>query len=333
LIISDIPAYIEKIKNVIKVFDVPPQQILIESRIMEVSENKLKDLGVEWGTGSTGAENAAITSTPTEKTATGNVITAAGGHSLSTQVTPASFVSQASGITPANTGLNFLFQRLQGNQFEVMLHALEEDVSTNTLSAPRIMTLNNQEATILVGTKYPILKSDISTQAGTTVTSTLDYYQDIGIQLNVVPQISGDNKYINMVIHPAVTSFDSSNTVGSNKYPVISTREAETRVLVEDNQTIVIGGLLKDVRKKGNLGVPFLKDLPFIGAAFRRDTNSYEKVDLLIFITARIIKPDSKAIADDMDEFSKSYQVEQDMIRERLQDKDGGVKNKAGSCR
>jgi len=319
LIVSDVPSYVDKIKNVIKQFDIPPQQILIESRIMEVSENKLKDIGVEWGTGATGAENAAITSTPTEKTATGNVITAAGGHSLSSQVTPAPFASQAAGITPANTGLNFLFQRLQGNQFEVMLHALEEDVSTNTLSAPRIMTLNNQEATILVGTKYPILKSDISTQAGTTVTSTLDYYQDIGIQLNVIPQISGDNKYINMVIHPAVTSFDSSNTVGTNKYPVISTREAETRVLVEDNQTIVIGGLLKDVKKKGDLGIPFLKDIPIIGKAFKRDTNTYEKVDLLIFITARIVKADSKVLADDMDEFAKSYQVEQEVIRERLQ--------------
>jgi len=318
LIISDIPSYVEKIKKVISMLDVQPQQILIEARIMEVSEDKLKDLGVEWGTGSTGAENAAITPTPASKNIAGETLTAAGAHSLSGQISPAVFEPKASGLTAANTGFNFLYQRLKGNQFEVMLHALEEDVNTNTLSAPRILTLNNQEATILVGTKYPILKSDVSTQAGTTVSSTLDYYQDIGIQLNVVPQISGDNKYINMVIHPAVTSYDSSNTVGDNKYPVISTREAETRVLIEDNQTIAIGGLLKDIKKTSNIGIPFLKDIPVLGNLFKRDTNDTEKVDLLIFITARIVKPEEVASYESADDLADYYRLEREIIHERL---------------
>jgi len=328
LIISDIPAYVDKIKKVLEKLDIPPQQILIEARIMEVNENKLKDLGFEWGTGSTGAENTAITTTPAMKNSDGETLEAAGGHILNTQVTPSIFSPQATGLTAANTGLAFLFQRLKGTQFEVMLHALEEDVDTNTLSAPRIMTLNNQEATILVGTKYPILKSDISTQAGTTVTSTLDYYQDIGIQLNVVPQISGDNKFINMVIHPAVTSFDSSNTVGTNKYPVISTREAETRVLIENNQTVAIGGLLKDVKKKGNIGVPFLKDIPLLGVFFKRDTNTVEKVDLLIFITARIVRPEEYRSEESVEDLTAYYQLEQEMVHEKMDAKKNKNKDK-----
>lgn len=323
LIISDIPSYVEKIKKVVEKLDVIPQQILIEARIMEVSENTLRDLGFEWGTGSAGAENTAITPTPTSKDAAGGTLTDAGGHIINNQavVTPFAFEPQAANLTSVNTGLKFLYQRLRGTQFEVILHALEEDANTNTLSAPRILTLNNQEATILVGTKYPILKSDVSTQAGTTVTSTLDYYQDIGIQLNVVPQISGDNKFINMVVHPAVTSYEAANTVGDNKYPVISTREAETRVLIEDNQTIVIGGLLKDIKKKGKIGVPFLKDIPVLGYLFTRDTNKVEKVDLLIFITASIIKSDNGGLVNEQDDLAQCYQLQQEIIRERLNEK------------
>lgn len=319
LVISDIPSSLEKIRNVIKALDVAPQQILIEARIMEVNEDVLRDIGFDWATGATGAESSTITAMPFDKNKSGETVQAVGGHSLGAQVTPSVFGPEATAITAANTGLKFLYQSLKGSQFEVILHALEEDVNTNTLSAPRILTLNNQEATILVGTKYPILTSEVSTQAGTTVTSSLDYYQDIGIQLNVIPQISGD-KYINMVIHPAVTSYDSTNTVGSNAYPVISTREAETRVLLENNQTIVIGGLLKDVKKKSSIGVPFLKDIPILGNLFSRDTKDIEKVDLLIFITATIVNPREAHTAQGSDDLMSCYRLEQEMIRNRLQD-------------
>jgi len=170
------------------------------------------------------------------------------------------------------------------------LHALEEDVDTNTLSAPHIITLNNQEAAILVGEKYPILKSEESTQSQYTVTKSLDHYENIGIQLNVVPQIAG-NDYINMVVHPAVSSYTGTEgSVTSAKYPVIEIREAETRVLMRDGETVVIGGLLKDVKGKQIVGIPFISKLPLVGALFRRETIDTQKIDLLIFITARIVK-------------------------------------------
>jgi len=317
LIISDTQQCIEKIKKIIEKLDIVPQQVLIEARIIEVNEDVLKDIGVDWGTGSTGAESATMATDAVEKT-NGEVNQAAGVHSLGTVITPAAFGPKATGLTAANTGLKFLYQRLKGNQFEVILHALQENYNANTLSAPRILTLNNQEATILVGTKYPILKSDISTQAGTTVTTTLDYYENIGIQLNVIPKIS-DDKYINMLIHPAVTSYDSAATVGTNSYPVISTREAETSVLLEDNQTIVIGGLLKDVVKKSNAGIPFLKNVPLLGNMFGRDTNDVEKVDLLIFITASIVRPE-EAYTDEPQELIDGFKIEQEIIRERLEE-------------
>jgi len=92
-----------------------------------------------------------------------------------------------------------------------------------------------------------------------------------------------------MVIHPSVTSY--TTTKGTNEYPVIDIREAETRVLMRDGETVVIGGLLKDVKGKENIGIPFLSKIPVLGVLFRRDIDSNTKIDLLVFLTTRIVKP------------------------------------------
>ncbi len=293
LIISDVPPVLDKIKEVIEQIDVMPQQVIIETRIMEVNRDKLKDIGFDWGTGSSGVESStgAISTTPAGKK-DGIDTSQMGGHILGDQVTPSVFgPKETVGLNTSTVGLKLLFKKLTGTQFEVILHALEEDVQTNTLCAPRIMALNNQEASILVGTKFPILKSDVSTQsAGQTVSVSLDYYQDIGIQLNVVPQV-GANNYINMVIHPAVSSITTTDrSISSANYPVIDIREAETRVMMKDGETIVIGGLLKDVKNKETMGVPFLSKIPLLGLLFRRETLDTQKIDLIIFITARLVK-------------------------------------------
>ncbi|MDD5450055.1 MAG: type IV pilus secretin PilQ [Candidatus Omnitrophica bacterium] len=293
LVVSEIPPYMEKVRDMLQKIDLMPKQIMIETKIVEVNKDKLKDLGIEWGTGSTGAENTAITSVPLSKTKEANTndrrtAEAAGAHSLGSQITPSVFGPEATTLTAANTGLKILYQKLTGTQFEVILHALEEDVNVNTLSNPRILTLDNQEATILVGTKYPILETNVSGTDSTVTTQSLAYYQDIGIQLNVVPQISGDS-YVNMIVHPAISSY--TTTVGTNAYPILNIREAETQILMKDGETVVIGGLLKDVKSKGKFSVPILGKIPILGMLFTRDTNDTEKIDLLIFITARIMEP------------------------------------------
>jgi general secretion pathway protein D len=199
------------------------------------------------------------------------------------------------------------------------------------------MALNNQEATILVGTKYPILKTDNTGAGSTAVTTvTLDYYQDIGIQLNVVPQV-GANDYINMVVHPAVTSY--TTTLGSNAYPIIETREAETRILMKDGETIVLGGLLKDVKNKGVEGIPFLRDLPYVGVLFKRDTVDFSKIDLLIFISARIVKegettPEQMVqLQDSMTTIDKFGALERDKMVKKERKKDRELKQNLEKAR
>jgi len=288
LVVSDIPAYIEKVREILRRIDVQPRQIMIETKIVEVSKNKLTDLGIDWGTGETGATSTALE--PQQL----NARAAIGTHSLTGQTTPSNFNPKATGLTPDNSGFKFLYQKLTGDKLQIILHALSEDVNTNMLSNPRIMTLENQEATILVGTKYPILETSVAGTDTTTTTTTMKYYQDIGIQLNVVPQISGDHM-INLIVHPAVTSYtdtlkakSSSGTVLA-EYPIINTREAETQILMTNGDTIVIGGLLKDAKSKSVYSVPILGKIPLLGSLFRRDANDVEKIDLLIFITAKIV--------------------------------------------
>jgi type IV pilus assembly protein PilQ len=309
LIISDVPPVMDKIKKIIDEIDKKPNQVLIETKIMEVSADFLRDLGVDFGLDYAGAEAATTPATETAgyiETGTdayGNEIREPlyeiGGRSLGSEVIPSIFgplTTTITGAEPFNTGLEVVFKRLFGPQSEVIIHALEEDAGTNTLSAPRIVTLDNQEANILIGTRYPIVKSEASTYSSSVLVTSLDYYQDVGIQLNVVPQVGADDT-INMVIHPAVTSTSAGSVVATN-YPIITTREAETRVLMKDGETILIGGLLRDVKSKTTSGIPFLSKIPILGFLFRRDTYDTGKIDLLVFITAHIIKDNELSSAE-----------------------------------
>ncbi|MBM3243905.1 MAG: hypothetical protein FJZ12_03625, partial [Candidatus Omnitrophica bacterium] len=198
LVVTDTFSSLDRIRNdILPKIDVKPRQVLVETKFIEVSASKLRDLGVDWGLGSTGAELAAITPQTISrgKKIGGHILGTAGGAALTSS-------------NPYTAGGEFVFQKLTGTQFEAIIHALETDSRTNTLSAPRILTLDNQEASMLVGYHTPILQSIVSPGTETTsatVTQTLDYYQEIGIRLNVVPQISREG-YINMIVHPSITS-------------------------------------------------------------------------------------------------------------------------------
>jgi len=303
LVITDTSSTLDRIRNLIlPKIDVRPKQVLIETKIIEVNRNKLRDLGLDWGLGAAGA--ARTTAISMGKLNAKNTMLLGGhGGTVGSAVTPSLFGPSTTGILgyePYNAGAELVFQKLTGTKFEAVVHALEDDADTNTLSAPRIMTLDNQEASMLVGYHTPILLSTVTAgtdTTGTTVTQTLDYYQEIGIRLNVVPQVSEEG-YINMIIHPSITSSNSSVTATSTAgttstetdYPIIDVREAQTQVLLKDGETVVIGGLLKDVKSKERIGIPFLKDIPWLGKFFSRETVDTQKIDLLIFITARIIK-------------------------------------------
>jgi len=306
LIISDMPPVLEKISEILKIIDVQPQQIIIEAKLIEVNHDKIKDLGFNWGTGTEG---------PTSLLTSRNLVDVYGTPILNplTGVTTAALVYKevvtlptiplnsvgskilGAQLNPALGVSELIFQKLTGTEFEAVLKALEDKSYANTLSAPHIMTLNNQEASILIGTKFPLIKGTVSTETGTITGQSLDRYQDIGIQLNVAPQISGKD-YINLIVHPAVSTYSqtvkaiSSLGVTMAEYPIIVVREAETQILIKDGGTVVIGGLMKDVKSDSRKGIPILMNIPYLGFFFRRDYTTTTKVDLLVFLTAHIVK-------------------------------------------
>ncbi len=311
LIISDISKKLEEVDALIRKIDIMPRQILIEAKIMEINRDFLKDIGFNWGTGTTGATASAIQPIDADKV----------GGDVASQVGARVVPPATSAFGPKQTNLDatdfqFLYKKLTGSTFEVILSALEEDVNTKTLSAPNILTLDGQEASMLIGEKFPIVKTEVSTETSQITGGSLDYYQDIGIQLNVVPQISGqDGDFINMIIHPAVTSSSETikikdqNLVTLVEYPRITSREVETQILIKDGETIAIGGLYKDLISEAVIGVPILSKLPLIGRFFRRETKDIERIDLVIFITAKLVEPGALAPANvvDHEKFIKKF--------------------------
>lgn len=306
LMVTDTPEILDQISTFLDTVDVPPMQILIEARFLELNPRVLRDIGFEFGT------DGGFKS--------GSHAYGYQANQVSGDVAPGNFTAFSTPTlaanAPFNAGINLAFQRLTSVQYSLMLHALQEDASANVLSAPRILTLNNQEAVIIVGTKFPIINSDASSAAAggaATITTSLRGYEDIGIQLNVLPQAS-DKKMINMIVRPSVRELigtRSGKTVSGDvtaltEYPVISTREAETQVVMPDGQTIVIGGLLKDRQSKTTIKVPFLGSIPYLGWLFRRETVQNEKVELLIFVTASIVPAEgSELVNADVDSLAK----------------------------
>ena len=162
---------------------------------------------------------------------------------------------------------------------EAQLQMLEQNRKAKIISNPRITTVDNREARILVGQKIPLIVQDV---AG----NPLSQLQTIGIQLRVTPHLTADKKIV-MDLHPEVSDLSTQSTVQGGV--IINTSEADTRVMVDDGQTAVIGGLIRTNEGQVRTGVPYLKDIPLLGMLFRSNTTAQSNRELLIFVTPRII--------------------------------------------
>jgi len=265
---------------------------LIEATIMEVRDELLDDFGFQWE-----AESIDLSSSGS-KVGVGRIL-------------------RGSGMSPESASLDLAFEKLTGNKFKAFLKAIKEDTHTNILSSPTILTLDGQEASILVGQKYPIVETAVSPETSQITGGSLEYYQDIGIQLNVIPQVMGqDREFVSMLVYPVVSSWEDTVDVGDPdgvtlvSYPIIHTREAQTQVLMRDGETIVIGGLLEDTEIESEISVPFFGNIPILGALFRRKKSTVDKVDLIISVTAYIM---------DTDEIDLVELAEPDKVIERFQ--------------
>ncbi len=273
-VVRDTAAVLKVIEQIVEQLDVPTPQVLIEARFVEVSSDAARDLGIQFG-----VDRVFLNAGHLQRVR---------GESLTLDAKPRVLPTDApfAAARPFTTGGQLFFQQLTDVQYSILLHALEDVMGANVLSSPRIVTLNNQEARILVGEKFPILTYQNTPVGGGSVQTqvTLEYYEKIGIQLAVVPQICEGGR-ISMIVRPSVS--DRISLVET--YPVLSTREAETQILLRSGETIVIGGLVRERERSETFRVPLLGEIPLVGALFRRETKVKDKVDLLIFLTATIL--------------------------------------------
>ncbi len=268
LIVRERADILDLMRPIIDSMDVRPEQILISAHIVEVKHDKIRDLGVDW------------------ESSRGDLL---GSISLGAWAEP--------DVAVAEPGLGLHFRRLDGRdrgELQAFFRILEEKADANILSSPRLLAMDSQECRIMVGERFPILLTDVDRETGQR-TSSLDYYEDVGMQLRVIPRIQ-HNGDINMIIRPSISAqTDWVEARGEGgvllaRYPVIDTRETETQVTIEDGQTIVIGGLITEETAKTIRGVPLLKDIPILGYLFRREVTTSDKIDLLIFLSADIIR-------------------------------------------
>jgi type IV pilus assembly protein PilQ len=164
-------------------------------------------------------------------------------------------------------------------QLDLMLDALASKKKANVISNPTITTVNNREAKILVGSKIPLIVADEAGNAITQLTT-------IGIQMRVTPHVNSDNT-ISLDLHPEISELSSQATVQGGV--IINTSEADTRVIVNDGETAIIGGLIRDIESEVKTGIPVLQDIPLVGWLFRNSNITDDKRELIIFVTPRMI--------------------------------------------
>ncbi len=250
LVVTDIPGRLDSAVEMIQHLDSQTPQVEIVAKLVDVDARYSQDLGILWNL--------------------------SGLHSTSGASADATVGSDT--VVDPGASVHFGLVKSWGT-VSAMLSALEQENKANIISNPRITTVNNREARILVGKKIPLIVLDTAGNAVTQLTT-------IGIALRVTPHIN-DNNRITLDLHPEVSDLSSQATVQGGV--IINTSEADTRVMVGNGETAVIGGLIRANTTTLHRGVPVLKDIPLVGGLFRGSSEVKEKRELLIFVTPRII--------------------------------------------
>lgn len=296
IIVSDIPTNMYKLRKVVESLDKPTPQVCIEAKIVETTLDKDENLGIDWtmSVTATGAKRPATA--PFDRRDDGGAVFPLGDAASSASSTIGSFLPNPGTSFPEAVPANFTFGTLDFSQFKAVLEVLNSRKNTKIISNPRITTLNNQKANIIVGETLNIPTYERNpTTGGMEITGYTE--KSLGIKLEVTPHVNEQGDIV-VDLKPEVTALLSFDDYGNIKAPRISTREATTQVMIRDGQTVAIGGLIKenkiDIKKK----VPLLGDIPIAGwLLFRKTEQATDTTDLLFFITVNLVKPELKIAA------------------------------------
>jgi general secretion pathway protein D len=282
LIMGPEPLY-NNLRAIIERLDVRRAQVFVEALIVEVSADKAAEFGIQWqflqGLNKNNLQGFGGTNFGAPDSGN-NIISGSLNLGSLGQGLNAGIINGTVTIPGLGTITNLAF----------LARALEQTVGANILSTPTLLTLDNEEARIIVGQNVPIVTGQYAT---TGSTSTVQPFQtverkDIGVMLRVKPQIT-EGGTIRLLVYQEVSRIESFNTTTGL---VLSKRALESSVVVDDAQVAVLGGLIQDSFSDGSDRVPVIGDLPLIGALFRYDQRKRQKVNLLIFLKPTVVRTD-----------------------------------------
>ncbi len=311
------------VDTLIAQLDKPTKQVLIEARFVEIQSNPQTSKGIDWsgtlagqnvsfGNGVTGAKSTSSGSSATGNSGSTSTLNGApittssstpGGAVISTTTTPNSTpVTTLNSVIQGSTspggvswntlsGLSPAIGFLNADGVQAVISFLNVSKDARTISTPRLVTLDNQLARISVTRGIPVINvsaGTVQTAGGSSVT-----YSNVGTVLEVTPRISAnDFIWLKVVPEISVNPGDSTRVIGGQIYsaPLFDCRKIETQVLIPNANTLVMGGLVNDSPSSQSSKVPLLGDIPYLGYAFRSETKSLNKQNLIIFITPTIVK-------------------------------------------
>jgi general secretion pathway protein D len=283
-----------QILNVLRELDVVPRQVVIEVLIAEVSLNKNMTFGLQAAIGNPGSIGAIPTGTPAP-TATPDP----DGTTSILQLPPG--FNDATAKRLINIGADGMLTAIitDMSTFRVELDALAVAGRLKVLASPHVLTADNREASIHIGTEIPILTSQsnipgVNTAGGQTALVNNVQYRSTGVILRVLPQVNADG-LVNLQVRQEVSDVDNNfqSTTGS---PAFTTREAETTAVVQNGDSLLIGGIIQETTSRGRSGVPYLMDLPVVGRLFRSDSDSVRRVELIVLLTPKVIRNRGEAL-------------------------------------
>jgi general secretion pathway protein D len=307
LVILATPRDFQTIKGVLHELDIVPRQVLIEMIIAEISLTDGVSLGINTQLG-TGSSNGGTSDggTGSDDVNSSSVLGKLGLAAMSPTAAASHLFGGADGLggnrfdgSVGSAGLNGTISLFDGD-VQTTLAAIATLKNTKILSRPHIMAADNQEARILVGSEVPIVTSQSDTNVETGGNSSIlqnIQYRDTGVVVSVTPQVNSDG-LVNMSVSQEVSQIIGANETGDVSgivSPSFTSRQAETTVIVQSGETIVIGGIINEKVDEIESGVPFLKEIPWLGQIFSSTSESTERTELIILITPYVIRDANEA--------------------------------------
>ena len=301
------PQY-RQLRTVIDQLDGRRAQVLVESLIVEVTASKLAEFGIQWQgiLGKQGDGTIGVIGTNSSQSGA-NIVNITGA------LASGSSTAAATALGTLGKGLNLaLAPRINGQYYlGALANFLQNSGDANVLSTPNLMTLDNEEARIIIGNNVPFVTGSYAASAGTSTVNpfTTVERKDVGLVLRVRPQIS-ENGTVKMAIYQEVSKIEASTLKDPNG-PTTSKRAIESNVVVDDGNIIVIGGLLEDSYSSGEDKVPLFGDIPVVGNLFRSESRSRSKTNLMVFLRPIVVRDNATSNALMMDRYEAIRALQQ----------------------